>query len=124
MIVGIGTDLVHISRIEDALVRHGDRFANRILSAGERLVFTKAPRPAAYLAKRFAIKEAASKALGTGIGKVSWQDFDVYNLATGEPALRFSGQAQALFSNKGGSKILVSIADERDLALAFVVLTT
>jgi len=122
VILAIGSDLVSVDRIADALQRHGDRFAGRILTSREQQVYRVAPRPAAYLAKRFAIKEAASKALGTGIGAISWQDMETDNEIGGAPILRFSGAALRLFRNKGGSRVLVSVSDEKEMALAFVVL--
>lgn len=123
MIIGIGTDLVHVDRMAGILQKHGLRFSRRILTEFEREALARASRPEAYLAKRFAVKEAASKALGTGIGRISWQDFQISNNTAGMPELVFTGNAQRLFLQKGGRQILVSIADEQDIALAFVVLS-
>jgi len=124
LIIGIGTDLVRVDRMEQILEKHGQRFVQRILTDAERQVLAGVCSPQAFLAKRFAVKEAASKALGTGIGQVSWQDFEISNSSAGTPQLRFSGNAQKLFLQKRGRQILVSIADEKDIALAFVVLSS
>lgn len=124
MIVGIGTDLVKIERIERAIARSGERFAQRILRPEEFIFYQNAKQPARYLAKRFAAKEAASKALGTGIGKVSWQDLLISNDEQGAPLLTLYGAAQVLSEQRGTSKVLLSLSDEREHALAFVVLST
>lgn len=123
MILGVGTDIVQRERIERSLHRWGDRFARRILSARELEIFHEHHQPTAYLAKRFAGKEAAAKALGTGIGKVSWQDISIVNDRAGMPVLELTGPALALFTARGAGNIHVSLADEKDYALAFVVLS-
>ncbi|MFZ5654996.1 MAG: holo-ACP synthase [Pseudomonadota bacterium] len=123
MILGVGSDIVAIARIQAALARHGARFAERILRPEELAVFRTRPRPDAWLAKRFAAKEALGKALGTGIGAVSWRDFAVLSQSTGAPAVHTYGRARALLAARGVTGVWVSLADERDLALAFVVLT-
>lgn len=123
MICGIGTDMVKISRIESALAKLGERFARRILSPNEFAVFQETFKPACYLAKRFAAKEAASKALGTGIGAVSWQDIEVYNDGRGAPGLRFSGNAADKMAQLGAGRAWLSLSDEGDFALAFVVIS-
>ena len=122
MIIGIGNDVVRVERIRNVLARKSDRFVKRILTPAEREVFNCKGDPAAWLAKRFAAKEAASKALGTGIGKVSWQDFEVLNNNDGAPVLCLLGAAQQLLTQKGGSRAHISISDEQDLVTAFVVL--
>lgn len=124
MIVGIGTDLIQIGRIRGVLQRQGERFARRILTSQEFLVFSGHHAPAAFLAKRFAAKEALSKALQTGIGRISWQDVQVTNSPTGAPGIELLGKAQALLAAQGGHNILLSLSDERDYALAFVVIST
>lgn len=123
MIFGIGTDIVQISRIKDAFERQGERFAQRILCAKELGLFNEKKQSIPYLAKRFAAKEAASKALGTGIGTVSWQDMEVSNDVNGAPVLTFSGSAQVLMSSIGASQVSISLSDEQDYAVAFVVLS-
>ncbi len=123
MILGVGTDLVQRARIEQSLERWGERFARRILSPQELAIFSKHHQPAAYLAKRFAGKEAASKALGTGIGQVSWQEISVVNDAAGSPIVELSGAALSLFEARGARHIHVSLTDEKAYALAFVVIS-
>lgn len=123
MIIGIGTDIVKISRIEKVLQRFGDKFVGRILSAEERLSFDSHHHQTAFLAKRFAAKEAVSKALKTGIGAISWQQIIINNASSGAPGVRLEGSANTIFINQGGQNILLSLSDERDYALAFVVIS-
>jgi holo-[acyl-carrier protein] synthase len=123
VIVGIGTDLVEIVRVERALERHGDRFARRILVAQEYERFTAHRKPAAYLAKRFAAKEAFSKAMGTGIRvPVSWQNLGVANHSSGRPYFELSEALAELVRRRGIRSVHVSLTDERGMAAAFVVL--
>jgi len=123
MILGIGTDMVRISRMERSIAKNRDALARRVLTPREFAIFASSTSSAAYLAKRFAVKEAASKAFGTGIGKISWQDFDVVNNEAGAPSLLCSGIAKELMATMGADTVHVSIADEFDLALAFVVIS-
>lgn len=122
MIVGVGTDLVQIERIHRVLERQPQRFIERVLTPHEREVCASKSNQAAYLAKRFAAKEAASKALGTGIGRVSWQDFEVRNNSAGAPELHLSGAAAIRLSELGGQQVWLTMSDERDYVTAFVVL--
>jgi len=102
MIFGVGTDVVEIGRIEAALKRHGERFARRILCPPELARFQKHRLPANYLAKRFAAKEAFTKALGTGMkSPANWHGVWVRNLASGKPVLEFSDALQAFLARKG-----------------------
>jgi holo-[acyl-carrier protein] synthase len=123
MIYGIGTDLVEIGRIAKVLERYGERFARRILCEAELRRFHAHRQPAAYLAKRFAAKEAFSKALGTGIRKpASWHDIRVVNLESGRPALEFSAELQLLLQMKRVQSAHLSLTDEKDMAAATVIL--
>jgi holo-[acyl-carrier protein] synthase len=122
MIAGIGTDIVRIDRIQKALGRRGDAFARRVLTETEFQLFQKCADQASWLAKRFAAKEAAAKALGTGIGKVSFHHLEVSNNELGAPAMKFSGYALELQKTRGITSIHLSLSDESDHALAFVVL--
>ncbi len=123
MIYGIGTDIVEIARVERALARHGERFALRILCGPELLRFRAHRRPVAYLAKRFAAKEAFTKALGTGIrAPANWHGVWVVNLRSGQPALEFSAALAVLLEQRGVSRAHVSLSDERDFASATVIL--
>ncbi len=122
MILGIGTDLCEIGRIERALERWGERFALRVLVESEMQRFRRHRKPAAYLAKRFAAKEAMSKALGTGIHyPVNWHGMWVENARSGKPSLRFSGPMAALLEQRGVESVHLSLTDEIGMACAFVV---
>lgn len=123
MIIGVGTDLVRIARIAAAVQRRGDSFAKRILTPTELGIFSSRRNPSAYLAKRFAAKEALGKALGTGIGPISWQDVEITNAANGSPSIALSGVAKKLCEERGGTCISLSLSDEREYALAFVVIS-
>ena len=124
MIAGIGTDIASVARIAKAWERSGERFARRILTEKEYQVFEGRNHSAAYLASRFAAKEAASKALGTGIGKVSFQDMEVSNLESGAPVLTFTGAALELQQQRGIARVHISLSDEAEYAQAFVILET
>ncbi|TBR43422.1 holo-ACP synthase [Marinomonas agarivorans] len=124
MILGIGTDIVEIERIRASFKRTGDRFVKRILTAPELDKFYSLEdesRAIAYLAKRFAAKEAAVKALGTGIGQgVSFQHFTVKNTSSGQPILEVDMSIHSSLNSK--SRWHLSITDERHYAQAFVIL--
>ena len=123
MILGIGTDLARIQRFEDLLARRGEAISRRLLTPSEQAAMAQAAKPAAYLAKRFAAKEALLKALGTGLRDgLSWQQLEVSNDALGKPELQLTGRAAALAEQKGVQRIHLSISDEQEQALAFVVL--
>ena len=123
MIFGIGTDVVEIGRIEKALERFGERFAQRVLCPPELARFRHHRQPASYLAKRFAAKEAFAKALGTGIkAPANWHGVWVANLPSGKPELEFSKQLQSLLSGRGISRAHLTLADERGVAVATVIL--
>lgn len=128
MIVGIGADIVDIGRIEAGLERFGERFLNRLFAAEERDAALRARNRAAFLAKRFAAKEAFAKAVGTGIDKgVAWRDIAVTNDAAGRPVLNISGGAKAcvdtLLPSGYVGRIDLSLSDEPPMALAFVVIS-
>jgi len=128
VILGIGTDLVDIRRIERTIVRHGDRFLDRIFTAVEReLAERRADRAATY-AKRFAAKEACAKALGTGFRDgIFFRNFGVINLPSGRPTIELSGAAlcrlQAIVPAGFEPHIAVAITDEYPMAQAFVVIS-
>jgi holo-[acyl-carrier protein] synthase len=123
MIVGIGTDFVNQKRIAKILARFGQRFVVRILAPSERHRYEQSTQKAAFLAKRFAVKEASAKALGWGFrGGVGFQDFTVTNSPEGQPQVHLSGQAEKRAAALGVTNIQVSISDESTHALAFVVL--
>jgi holo-[acyl-carrier protein] synthase len=128
MILGIGSDLVDIERIERVLERHGERFVNRIFTDTERArAERRADRIETY-AKRFAAKEACAKALGTGLRRgVFWRDMGVVNLSSGRPTMRLTGGAlavlQAMTPDGCRAQIDLTITDEGALAQAFVVIS-
>lgn len=123
MIHGVGLDLVEIERVEVVLRRWGERFARRVLAPAELEEWRAAARPERFLAKRFAVKEAATKALGTGVsGGVSLRDIAVVHDPLGRPGLEFRGATLELVSRLGIKGAHVSISDERQLAAAVVVL--
>ena len=123
MILGTGTDLIDIRRIERALARFGHRFAQRVLVDQEYQRFCAHAKPAHYLAKRFAAKEAFSKAMGTGIHfPVNWHNVSVANERSGRPYLQFSEALAALLEQRGVSRAHLSLSDEVEMACAFVIL--
>ena len=123
MIYGVGTDIIEIPRIAAALERFGERFAHRILCEPELRRFVRHRLPAAFLAKRFAAKEAFTKALGTGIhAPANWHGVWVENLRSGKPTLQYSAALQALLDARGVGNAHVSLTDERGLASATVIL--
>ena len=124
MVKAIGTDIVKIERIAAAVERGGDRFVQRILTPFEQQQYAGKGNSVSYLAKRFAAKEAAAKALGTGIGRgISWQHMQIENDENGAPILVLTGPAAERQKQLDARKVHLSIADEQDQALAFVVLS-
>ncbi|PAU89677.1 holo-ACP synthase [Pseudomonas sp. WN033] len=122
MIIGIGTDLVLVARIEAVVARQGERFARRILTPAEFQRYATHHQPLRFLAKRFAAKEAILKALGTGLAKgMSWQHIQIDSDANGAPLVVLSGAAQARLRQGGGGRMLLSLSDEREQALAFAL---
>ncbi len=122
MIVGIGNDLVQVSRIKAIVKRQGHRFAQRILTEEELGTLKNHRYPEKFLAKRFAAKEAAAKALGTGIADgVSFHDFQVDHDKLGAPLLSLSGRALELAGLKSITSWHLSITDEKKYALAMVI---
>jgi holo-[acyl-carrier protein] synthase len=130
MIIGIGSDILDIRRIERTIERHGERFLERIFTQAERSKAEKRTERirAATYAKRFAAKEAASKALGTGFrAGVFWRDLGVVNLPSGQPTLRLTGGAaerlKAITPAGHGAVIALTMTDEFPYAQAMVVIT-
>ena len=123
MIFGVGTDVVEIARVQKALERFGERFARKILTEPELSRFRGHRLPANYLAKRFAAKEAFTKALGTGIrSPAGWQGMWVVNLPSGKPELQFTPALQALLQQKRVTGAHLSLTDEKGVAFATVIL--
>ena len=122
MIIGIGTDLCEIGRIQAALNRFGSRFARKVLVEEEYVRYEQNRKQAAYVAKRFAAKEAFSKALGTGMRHpVSWHGIRVMNSSAGRPELRFSNSLEAYLMKRGITDVHISLTDETGMACAFVI---
>ena len=125
MISGIGTDIVAYSRVEKIWARHGMRFTARILSERELAEIDAHPAPARLLAKRFAAKEAFAKAVGSGMRHpVTLQRIEVTHDGLGKPILQFDAALRAYLTQLGISGHHLSISDERDMIIAFVVLET
>ena len=122
MIHGVGTDIVRVARLAEALARHGSRFAERILDASERAAFAAAPDPARLLAKRFAAKEAFGKALGTGVAApATLHAVRVGHDALGKPLFEFA-PALAEHMRERGLHAHLSLSDETDYVVAFAVI--
>jgi holo-[acyl-carrier protein] synthase len=128
MIIGIGSDLVDIRRIQRVIDRHGERFLSRIFTDAERARAERRAKSTETYAKRFAAKEACSKALGTGIRRgVWWRDMGVVNLPGGRPTMQLTGGAlarlEALTPPGFEARIDLSITDDWPLAQAFVIIS-
>lgn len=123
MIYGIGTDIVHVNRMRENIDKYGDKFARRILTELEFDEFKDKRDKAAFLAKRFAAKEAVAKAMGTGFSQgLSLHHIGVKHDEAGKPILEFSGVAKIFLHEKNIKQTHLSLADERDYAVAFVTL--
>ena len=127
MIIGIGNDIIDIRRVEKTLARYGDRFVQRVFTDVEVRKSERRHQRAASYAKRFAAKEACSKALGTGMRSgVFWRDMGVINLASGKPTMALTGGAadrlSSLVPPGHRAEIHVTITDDFPLAQAFVVI--
>src|ERR1044071_9572559 len=128
MIIGIGSDIVDVRRIKDVLDRHGDRFLDRCFTTLERAKADRRTRRVETYAKRFAAKEACSKALGTGLAHgVFWRDMGVINSPGGRPTIKLTGGAlkrlQAITPNGHEARIDVTITDEGPTAQALVIIS-
>ncbi|EAR50465.1 4'-phosphopantetheinyl transferase [Oceanicola granulosus HTCC2516] len=127
MILGIGTDLANIERIEATLARFGDRFRNRVFTDIEQAKAERRADVAGTYAKRWAAKEACSKALGTGLRMgIAWKDMSVTNLASGQPVMHVTGWAKerlAAMTPAGCEAVIhVTLTDDHPWAQAFVVI--
>ena len=127
MIIGIGSDLIDIRRVEKSIERFGERFTNRCFTDVERARSDRRANRAESYAKRFAAKEACSKALGTGIAQgVFWKDMGVVNLPSGKPTMQLTGGAATMLRSMlpAGHKAVIhlTITDDYPLAQAFVII--
>ena len=128
MILGIGSDIIDIRRIEQTIARHGDRFLDRIFTEVERAKAERRKNRIDTYAKRFAAKEACAKALGTGLrAGVFWRDMGVVNLPSGRPTMQLTGGAlerlRAITPAGYQARIDVTITDEYPTAQAFVIIS-
>ncbi|WP_375456938.1 holo-ACP synthase [uncultured Methylobacterium sp.] len=127
MILGIGSDLCDIRRIERSLERFGDRFTHRVFTEGERATCDRRAARAPSYARRFAAKEACAKALGTGLARgVFWRDMEVVNLPGGAPTLSLAGGAlerlTTMLPAGHAAKVHVTLTDDPPMAQAFVII--
>ena len=122
-IFGIGTDLVNINRVQRLYNKYGQKFVDKILLPEEKKLLQSNRDPVKFLANRFAGKEAAAKAFGTGFSQgVSWKDIGVTKNLSGQPKLIFSKKIKALFSQKEILSAHISLTDDPPWAIAFVIL--
>jgi len=123
MIIGMGVDIAETSRIQEAMDRHGERFLQRVFTAAEIAYCRQHRNCCERFAARFAAKEAAMKALGTGWRRgITWHDFEVSNMPNGKPCLQLSGKALEVCRSMGGTRILVSLTHSGPYALAQVII--
>ena len=127
MILGIGTDLANIDRIQGVLARHGDRFRNRVFTETEQAKASRRKDEAGTYAKRWAAKEACSKALGTGLRMgIAWKDMSVSNLSSGQPVMEVTGWAKnrlrEITPSDHEAIVHVSLTDDHPWAQAYVVI--
>ena len=123
MITGIGIDVVQNDRIRDSIQRFGDRFLNRIFTQGEIDYCRKCSQPEIHYAARFAAKEAAFKALGTGWATgVKWKDVEIERLPSGKPELHLYGEALNRATSAGAQRFYVSLTHDQLVSCAVVIL--
>lgn len=123
MIVGTGVDIAEVSRVEAAIRRRGRRLLERVFTPAEIRYCEQHKNQFERFAARFAAKEAAMKALGTGWRRgVRWRDLEVRNLPSGQPTLSFSGRAAEVARRLGAARISVSLSHSKDLVIAQVIL--
>jgi len=122
-VIGIGVDVIECSRIQRSIERFGDRFLHRVFTEGEIEYSMSMKFPERHLAARFAGKEAASKAFGTGIGRtMGWRNIDIRKKESGEPFLVFSGPAETFAAEHGVTSALITLSHTENYAVACVVL--
>ncbi len=122
-LIGIGIDVVEVSRIKSSLDEFGEKFQTRIFTESERVYCQKQKRPELHFAARFAAKEAIAKAFGTGIGKeIAWLDMEIIRKASGEPDVKLSGSAQQLADSRGVAQVMVSLTHAKHYAAANAII--
>ncbi len=122
-VLGVGLDLVEVSRLEAVLKRQGERFVQRVFTEGERAYCGGKKEPGPFYAARFAAKEAVAKAFGTGIGaQIGWQDIEVAHHPSGAPLVHLRGKGAELAQARGVTEVLISLTHTSQTAAASVVL--
>ncbi len=122
-LIGIGIDVVEVSRIKSSLDEFGDRFMERVFTETEREYSQRQKRPELHLAARFAAKEAIAKAFGTGIGKeIGWLDMEIIRKPSGEPEARLSGGGAEYAKSRGVRQVMVSLTHAKHYAAANAVI--
>lgn len=123
VLIGLGADIIEVSRIRSVLLRHGDKFIERILTEEERAYCSGMAHPDKHIAARFAAKEAVSKCFTTGIGaELGWKSISVYHGARHEPLVRLDEPAQALLAQVGATRILLTLSHTENYAMAVAAL--
>jgi holo-[acyl-carrier protein] synthase len=123
MILGLGIDLIEVTRVQASVARFGDRFLNRVLLPDEIAYCMGHKTPGPFVAVRFAAKEAISKAFGTGIGaQLGWHDMEVRRKESGEPFVVLHGKGRELFATRGAKQLLISLSHTQNYATAVAVL--
>jgi holo-[acyl-carrier protein] synthase len=120
LIKGFGVDIIEIERVEKAIERR-KKFIERIFTEKEAKYCSRRPKPAAHFALRFAAKEAVAKALGTGIGLISWRDIEVVNEKKGKPKVILKGRAKEIAAKEGVEEIFISLSYTRGNAIASAI---
>ena len=122
MVIGIGTDMIEIARIQRSLERHGEQFLKRVFTPGEIAYCRRKKNAAESFAARFAAKEAGAKALGTGISRgVAWREFEVTRDPGQRPELQLHGRAAEIAAKLGILRVSLSLTHSREMSLAVVV---
>ena len=119
VLIGLGADLIEVARIKSVILRHGDRFIDRILTEEERAYCSGMAHPHKHIAARFAAKEAVSKCFTTGIGaELGWKSISVYHGERHEPKVRLDEQGEALLAHVGGTQVLLTLSHTDNYAMA------
>jgi len=119
VLVGLGADIIEISRIRSVMLRHGDRFIDRILTEEERAYCSGMAHPHKHIAARFAAKEAVSKCFTTGIGKeLGWKSISVYHGPRHEPLVQLDDKGRALMAHVGATQVMLTLSHTENYAMA------
>ena len=117
--IGLGADIIEVARIKSVILRHGDRFIDRILTEEERAYCAGMAHPHKHIAARFAAKEAVSKCFTTGIGaELGWKSISVYHGERHEPKVRLDAQGEALLAHVGGTHVMLTLSHTENYAMA------